>query len=265
MTLSYFADGILVDVRNKLNIFYLENSEEYGVDLSAAAKFCGVDEIKIKVLLDALDKGQFPTHKLQHLSDGKWRLAKGFDIVNKEALSSLLIYFAYTEFNAKSYMIAENISLTGMYKAFSKAFKNPFDKSAVKLMTIEEAEAATARQKIAALHKTDKSNVTTLKKRKYKKGENPEHCIQVKMQKQLGGQTEVTTPAGRIDLLTETELIEIKNTKDWKGGIGQLLSYQTYYPSHKKRLHLFGQCTNLSEIKAICLSLNIEVTVELDA
>ena len=53
--------------------------------------------------------------------------------------------------------------------------------------------------------------------------------------------TEVPTLAGRIDILTDTQLIEVKEWKRWKEAIGQVLCYGAYYPNHKKRIHFFGE------------------------
>ena len=51
---------------------------------------------------------------------------------------------------------------------------------------------------------------------------------------------EVTTEYGRIDCLTPDELIEIKDIKGWKHGLGQLLIYGKTYPKHRKVLHLYS-------------------------
>lgn len=69
-----------------------------------------------------------------------------------------------------------------------------------------------------------------------------EKDIQIQMQSIIGGKTEVLTPCGQIDLLTDTHLIEIKNANAWKSAIGQVLTYGTYYPSHIKIITLFGEC-----------------------
>lgn len=54
------------------------------------------------------------------------------------------------------------------------------------------------------------------------------------------GYCEVTTPAGRIDFLTSTQLIEFKIAHNWKHAIGQLLTYGFYYPDHQLVLALVG-------------------------
>lgn len=81
----------------------------------------------------------------------------------------------------------------------------------------------------------------------------------------LGGLSEVSTPACRIDLLTNTEIIEVKNLKDWKAALGQILVYSAFYREHQKRIHLFGSHTELeklSDVESACLSFGIKVTGE---
>ncbi|ARV58090.1 hypothetical protein BZZ01_05075 [Nostocales cyanobacterium HT-58-2] len=85
-----------------------------------------------------------------------------------------------------------------------------------------------------------------------------------RLHSQLGGLREVETPVGRIDLLTDTEIIEVKNIKDWKAAIGQVLAYSGFFPEHRKRLHLFGKKGEMvtSTAVTICAELGITVTFE---
>lgn len=69
--------------------------------------------------------------------------------------------------------------------------------------------------------------------------EQKEREIQLKLQEILGGKIEVETETGFIDLLTSTEIIEIKSGKNWKHDLGQILIYALDYPEHSKRIHLF--------------------------
>jgi hypothetical protein len=89
-----------------------------------------------------------------------------------------------------------------------------------------------------------------------------QHCLW----QQLGGETEVETLAGRIDLLTSTEIIEIKRASAWKEAVGQVIVYGHYYPSHDKRIHLFGSAHTSfrSLIDRHCKKLKITVTWEVD-
>lgn len=80
----------------------------------------------------------------------------------------------------------------------------------------------------------------------------------------LQGVREVGCAAGRIDVLTPLELIEVKKIKHWKAAIGQVLVYSAYYPQHKKRIHLYGVAHSslVTIIKTHCDRLNIRVTFE---
>ena len=86
-----------------------------------------------------------------------------------------------------------------------------------------------------------------------------------KLAGELGGKTEVyIDKVGRIDVLTNTEIIEVKNTKGWKSAIGQIKSYGQYYPKHKMRVHLFGKLTEskLETIQRVCKLEGITLTWE---
>jgi len=86
-----------------------------------------------------------------------------------------------------------------------------------------------------------------------------------KLAGELGGKTEVfIDKVGRIDVLTNTEIIEVKNTKGWKSAIGQIKSYGQYYPKHKMRVHLFGKLTEskLETIQRVCNLEGITLTWE---
>jgi hypothetical protein len=84
-----------------------------------------------------------------------------------------------------------------------------------------------------------------------------------RLQAQLGGKAEAYTRWGLIDLLTETELIEVKIVKNWKDAIGHLIAKSRKYPNHQKRLHLFGyEEPCLEHIEDVCRDCEIRVTFE---
>ncbi len=92
-----------------------------------------------------------------------------------------------------------------------------------------------------------------------------EKAVRDRLHAQLGGLVEVATPAGRIDLLTNSEITEVKAIKDWKAALGQILVYSGFYPKHQKRLHLFGTAKELevlADIEAAVLSFAVKVTGE---
>jgi predicted DNA-binding protein YlxM (UPF0122 family) len=93
---------------------------------------------------------------------------------------------------------------------------------------------------------------------------NIETTIRNRMKEELGGAIEVIIPVGRIDLLTDTEIIEIKEINDWKEALGQVLAYSSFFPQHSKRIHLFG-CLNSSKLataRATVTEFDITVTFE---
>ena len=93
--------------------------------------------------------------------------------------------------------------------------------------------------------------------------ENKEQLIQLKLQEELGGEIEVEYEGNFIDLLTDTEIIEIKKANKWKHALGQLLVYSDGFPNHKKRLHLFdNDDVNYKRIKKHCDKFNVKVTYE---
>lgn len=92
-----------------------------------------------------------------------------------------------------------------------------------------------------------------------------EGLVRDRLHAQLGGLAEVSTPAGRIDLLTDSEIIEVKSYQSWKAALGQILVYSAFYPKHQKRIHLFGtaaELAKLADIQAACLGFDVCVTGE---
>ncbi|MDV3002505.1 MAG: hypothetical protein N5P05_004160 (plasmid) [Chroococcopsis gigantea SAG 12.99] len=95
---------------------------------------------------------------------------------------------------------------------------------------------------------------------------NPvEDRIRNRLRSEIGGLSEISTPVGRIDLLTDTEIIEVKRFGDWKAALGQILIYSAFYPEHQKRIHLFGCKTELEklfDVESACLGFAVKVTGE---
>lgn len=91
--------------------------------------------------------------------------------------------------------------------------------------------------------------------------------IQAKLAKQVKGRVEVETPVGYIDILSEVQIIEVKQIKDWKCALGQILVYGSYFPQHQKRIHLFDteitKDENMNKLRLIqrhCNAHNVIVT-----
>jgi DNA-binding transcriptional regulator GbsR (MarR family) len=98
---------------------------------------------------------------------------------------------------------------------------------------------------------------------KIQRKNQPEKVVRDRLQSQLGGKAEAYTRWGLIDLLTETELIEVKIVTHWKDAIGHLIAKSRKYPNHQKRLHLFGyEEPCLEHIEDVCRDCEIRVTFE---
>lgn len=95
---------------------------------------------------------------------------------------------------------------------------------------------------------------------------SPEKRVQASVLGKMGNMfnpvIEVNTPVGKIDILTDEEIIEVKRVSGWKSAVGQILTYGFYYPNHRKRIHLFGICSPNTKqlIHLHCEQLNIHVT-----
>jgi len=83
----------------------------------------------------------------------------------------------------------------------------------------------------------------------------------------LGGDIEVETPYGYIDLLTEDRLIEVKVFNNWKHALGQVLSYGKFYPERQKTIYLFDYVPEedyklLKDIKEFCGTMDVDVMIK---
>jgi hypothetical protein len=98
---------------------------------------------------------------------------------------------------------------------------------------------------------------------KIQRKNQPEKAVRDRLHAQLGGKVEAYTRWGLIDLLTATELIEVKIVSHWKDAIGHLIAKSRKYPNHTKRLHLFGyEEPCLEHIEDVCNDCKIRVTFE---
>ena len=121
------------------------------------------------------------------------------------------------------------------------------------------------RTALAIIGKADAYSKFMLHKQEQRKvAKSPEKKVRDKLHKRLGGEIEVRCLAGSIDLLTSLEIIEVKQVKGWKSALGQLLTYSDYYPSHAKRIHLFGETQEsyLAMIEKHCNKYGVLVTWE---
>jgi hypothetical protein len=76
-----------------------------------------------------------------------------------------------------------------------------------------------------------------------------------------GGECEVRTPVGFIDVLTPKYVYEVKEVSQWKAALGQVLTYARTYPERKPRLYLFGELRGVTKKTIIehCRALGVQV------
>ncbi len=81
-----------------------------------------------------------------------------------------------------------------------------------------------------------------------------------------GGEIEVSTPVGRIDILQSDCLIEAKVGLNWKHGVGQLLIYGQHFSDRQLILLLIGKnCKDYGGLaQPYCERLDIKVVTEKD-
>jgi hypothetical protein len=82
--------------------------------------------------------------------------------------------------------------------------------------------------------------MTAISNLKPSKSVQREREVQEYLRRKLEGEVEVETPAGYIDMLTDSSVIEIKNAKHWKHALGQVLAYGVHYPQLKLEVYLFS-------------------------
>ena len=88
--------------------------------------------------------------------------------------------------------------------------------------------------------------------------------VQEKLEKELGGKHH-SCPSGVADVVTESELIEIKTWDNWKNALGQLIAYHVYFPDKNMRAHFFGTFPSIEKRIQIISQMtrnNIAVTWE---
>lgn len=84
-----------------------------------------------------------------------------------------------------------------------------------------------------------------------------------RLAQQWKAQREVECPYGKIDLMTEERIIEVKMAHHYKHAIGQIIAYGSCYPLRQKVIYLLVDSPENREYvrkaEAVCAPLNIEV------
>lgn len=75
---------------------------------------------------------------------------------------------------------------------------------------------------------------------------------------------EVHCSAGIADIVTDSEVIEVKRASLWKAGLGQVLAYSPDFPALGRRLHLFhadeASAVQYTVASQVCGSLAVAVS-----
>jgi hypothetical protein len=85
-----------------------------------------------------------------------------------------------------------------------------------------------------------------------------EREVQLKLQAELNAEIEVKNKYGYIDLITDTDIIEIKAADKWKHALGQILAYSVEYPDHQKWIYLFDGEFD-ADIVQLCRKFDVNV------
>jgi hypothetical protein len=78
--------------------------------------------------------------------------------------------------------------------------------------------------------------------------------------REIGGMVEVQVFGGRADVCSKSEIVEVKNSKNWIHGVGQLMVYSSQSVNKRLRLHLIGEPCD--EAVAFCPANAITLTWE---
>lgn len=96
-----------------------------------------------------------------------------------------------------------------------------------------------------------------------------ERDVTRRLAQELDGAVEVSVPYGRVDIVAESCIVEVKRLPLWKSAIGQILAYGVYFPGKELRIHLFGNKDLMDsmyvqkhEIEKICTQHSISVSYE---
>lgn len=92
-----------------------------------------------------------------------------------------------------------------------------------------------------------------------------ERLIRDKLALEYSGKVEVETKFGKIDVLTDDMIIEVKTAKSWKHALGQILAYSEEYPGHRKAVCLFDwdKCMySVTDIREVYGKYSVELLIE---
>lgn len=79
---------------------------------------------------------------------------------------------------------------------------------------------------------------------------------------QEDGILEFATPVGRVDVLTESTVYEVKQAHNWKHALGQVVAYGYYFPKRRKSVVLVGKTESfIDAAKFHCNRFDVDLSV----
>lgn len=104
-------------------------------------------------------------------------------------------------------------------------------------------------------------NIYVKEKLTYK---NLEKKVKLRLNEIVNGIVEVPCKAGVADIVTQTQVIEVKKISEWKHAVGQVVIYGLEFPCKETRIHLYGACSEeyRQMIVSYCSLLSIIVSFE---
>ncbi len=80
----------------------------------------------------------------------------------------------------------------------------------------------------------------------------------------IGARSEVPVGSGIADLVSRTEIVEVKMGRAWRHALGQVLAYGHHHPSLAKRIHLYDvegvdvdECRQVSAVYGVSVSVAV--------
>lgn len=89
-----------------------------------------------------------------------------------------------------------------------------------------------------------------------------ESIVSDMLAKETGGTREVRCASGFVDVLTDSEVIEVKRVQSWKSAVGQSIVYCIDLPGRTPRIHLYGKTDQNQKrlIEKYCSALGVRVS-----
>lgn len=232
----------------------------------------GADDNKLNAIKAALtavaqrdSKGPVVYTTFPIVFDGTWSKMLGYkhhhdgtrkieNLINRDILSM------NTHVQSEEYVNLNNGQTLQRYRFSVNGFKIFASLCGTNVATQISSELATSID-------TDLFFKSMLKKRDRIELRATEAEVRDRLAAKLHGATEVRCSHGRVDILTETYVIEVKKACLYKAAIGQVLVYRNMcFPLKKCKVHLFATDLEMKTIRRAqraCNGLDIDLTYEI--